>query len=334
MIEALTELALFSAKSLIILAIVLVVLAVFFMLLAKSKQKVTGHLTIKNLNQQFAEDNEMIMQEILPKKEFKKFLKEQKSADKKRHEADMKNIYVLTFHGDLHATAVGALSEEITAVLNAAKPKDEVFVRLESGGGVVHGYGLGAAQLMRIRNRNIPLIIAIDKLAASGGYLMACTASKILAAPFAIIGSIGVIIQLPNFNKVLKDKDIDFEMHTAGKYKRTITMFGENTDEGREKLQEEIDVIHGQFKSLIKQHRPQVDLEKAANGEHWLAQEAMNMQLVDELKTSDEYLLSQSHAANIFEISYEERKPLLQRLTASAKMMRDQLTAGILGYSR
>lgn len=324
MIQALTELALFSAKSLIILGIILVVLAVFFILLAKSKQKISGQLTIKNLNHKYADNNEMIMQEILPKKEFKKFIKAQKAADKKRDDTDMKNIYVLTFHGDLHATAVGALSEEITAVLNAAKPKDEVVVKLESAGGVVHGYGLGAAQLMRIRNRNIPLIITIDKLAASGGYLMACTASKILAAPFAIIGSIGVIIQMPNFHKVLKDKHVDFEMHTAGKFKRTITMFGENTNEGREKLQEEIDVIHDQFKDLIKQHRPQINLEEAANGEHWLAQQAMKLQLVDELKTSDEYLLSQSHAANIYEISYEERKPLLQRLTSSVKMVRDK----------
>lgn len=324
MIQALTELALFSAKSLIILGIILVVLAAFFLLLAKSRQKITGQLTIKNLNHKFSDNNELIMQEILPKKEFKKFVKAQKAADKKRGEADMKNIFVLTFNGDIQASSVGALSEEITAVLNAAKPKDEVVVKLESGGGVVHGYGLGAAQLMRIRNRNIPLIIAIDKVAASGGYLMACTASKILAAPFAIIGSIGVIIQLPNFHRVLKDKHIDFEMQTAGKFKRTITMFGENTDEGRDKLQEEIDVIHNQFKELIKQHRPQINLDEAANGEHWLAQQAMTMQLVDELKTSDEYLLSQSHAANIYEISFEERKPLLQRLTASAKMVRDK----------
>lgn len=326
MIQALIELALFSAKSLIILGIILIILAVFFILLAKSKQKISGRLTIKNLNHQFADNNEMIMQEILPKKDFKKFLKDQKAANKKRdgNAAAMKNIYVLNFHGDIQATAVHALSEEITALLNAAKPKDEVVVRLESGGGVVHGYGLGAAQLMRIRNHHIPLTVTIDKLAASGGYLMACTASKILAAPFAIIGSIGVIIQLPNFNKVLKDKHIDFEMHTAGEYKRTITMFGENTDAGREKLQEEIDAVHEQFKELIKQHRPQINLAETATGEHWLAQKALALQLVDELKTSDEYLLSQSHAANIFEISFEERKPLLQRLTSSAKILRDK----------
>lgn len=326
MYDALLQLALFTAKSFIILAVILAILIAFFVLIAKSKQKLTGRLTIKNLNRHYAENNQMLMQEILPKKAFKKFSKEMKEAEKKREEQaeETKNIYVLTFNGDIKASGVGALSEEITAVLNAAKPKDEVVVRLESPGGVVHGYGLGAAQLMRIRNRNIPLTIAIDKVAASGGYLMACTANKILAAPFAIIGSIGVVIQMPNFNKFLKEHNIAVEMQTAGEYKRTVTMFGENTDAGREKLQEEIDNIHAQFKDLIKQHRPQINLAETATGEYWLAQQALPLQLVDEIKTSDEYLLSHAHNANIFEISFHESKPLLARLTSSAKMLRDK----------
>lgn len=327
MTDILLQLGLFAAKSLIILIVVLLILIAFFALLFKVRSKPNGRLKIKNLNKHFAETNEMIMTETLPKKGFKKYIKEQKIIAKKREEdaGQIKNIYVLNFNGDIKASAVTRLSEEITSVLNAAKPKDEVVVRLESAGGVVHGYGLGAAQLMRIRSHNIPLTITIDKVAASGGYLMACVANKILAAPFAIIGSIGVIIQLPNFNRVLKDKHIDFEMQTAGEYKRTITMFGENTDEGREKLQEEIEKIHQQFKDLIKQHRPQINLAETATGEHWLAQQALPLQLVDEIKTSDEYLLSQSHSANIYEISFEEKKPLLARLTTVAKMFRDKL---------
>ena len=327
MIEILLQLALFTAKSLIILAIILTILVAFFFLLAKSKQKLAGRLTIKNINHKFDENNELIMAETLPKKEFKKFLKEKKAADKKREEdsENIKNIYVLNFDGDIKASAVSALSEEVNAVLNAAKPKDEVVVRLESAGGVVHGYGLGAAQLLRIRQRNIPLTIAIDKVAASGGYMMACTGSKILAAPFAIIGSIGVVIQLPNFNKFLKSHNIDFEMETAGEYKRTLTMFGENTDAGREKLKEEIDSIHDQFKDLIKQQRPQINLAEVATGEYWLAQRAQGLQLVDEIKTSDEYLLANSSTSNIYEVCFEQHKPLLQRLTASAKMMMEKL---------
>src|SRR5205085_5609335 len=170
---------------------------------------------------------------------------------------------------------------------NIATPADEVLLRLESAGGVVHGYGLAAAQLMRIRAQNIPLVIAIDKVAASGGYMMACVANTILSAPFAIIGSIGVVVQLPNFHRLLKDKHIDFELHTAGEFKRTITLFGENTEEGKEKLQEEIEDIHGLFKNLIHEYRKEIDIEKVATGEHWLGQQAIQLKLVDEIKTSD-----------------------------------------------
>ena len=327
MAHALLQLGMFTAQSLIILAIILIIMAAFFLLLAKSRQQHSGRLVIKNVNHVYEENNDAIMAETLPKKAFKKYLKEQKAAHKLRQEkaAEIKNIYVLDFDGDMKASGVASLSKLITTVLNAVKPSDEVVVRLESPGGVVHGYGLGAAQLMRIRERNIPLIVAVDKIAASGGYLMACTASKILAAPFAIIGSIGVIIQLPNFHRVLKDKHVDFEMQTAGEYKRTITMFGENTDAGREKLQEEIEKIHDQFKDLIKQHRPQINLAETATGEHWLAQQALALKLVDEIKTSDEYLLSQSRDANIYELHVEEKKPLLARLTATARLVKDKL---------
>lgn len=322
MSDALLQLALFTAKSFIIVFLIFTVLILFFVILAKAKQKSKGQLHIKNLNHKFADNTEMILSETLPKKDFKKFLKDEKNAEKKKEEtSDTKNIYVLNFHGDIRASAVASLTEEINAVLNVAKPKDEIVIRLESGGGTVHGYGLGAAQLMRIRSHNIPLTVAIDKVAASGGYLMACTANKIIAAPFAIIGSIGVVIQMPNFNRLLKEKQIDFEMQTAGDYKRTLTMFGENTDEGREKLQEEIEKIHDQFKNLITQHRPQINIAEVATGEHWLAQQAISLQLVDEIKTSDEYLLNLSHSTHIYEIFFEERKPLLARLTASTKLL-------------
>lgn len=167
------------------------------------------------------------------KKDFKKYLKKEKKSATQDSQAKSKNVYVLNFHGDIKASAVSSLSEEITAILNVAHPSDEVILRLESAGGMAHAYGLAAAQLMRLRAKKISLTITIDKVAASGGYMMACTANKIVAAPFAIIGSIGVIVQLPNFNRLLKNNDIDFEQHTAGEFKRTLTVFGENTDEGR-----------------------------------------------------------------------------------------------------
>ncbi|MBX3709597.1 MAG: protease SohB [Gammaproteobacteria bacterium] len=326
MSDALIQLGLFTAKSLIIATLILAVLIVFFMLIAKSKEKTKGHLIIKSLNNKYDEAKEILLTATLNKKQFKQFLKNKKLEEKAKQKIEQKpkNIYVLNFHGDIKATAVSSLTEEITAVLNVATPSDEVVVRLESAGGIVHGYGLAAAQLLRIRAKQIPLTIAIDKIAASGGYMMACVANRILAAPFAIIGSIGVIVQLPNFHRVLKDKHIDFEQITAGEFKRTITVFGENTKEGREKLQHEIEDIHDLFKNLISEHRQQVEIQKVATGEHWLGQQAIGLKLIDEIKTSDDYLFERSKDANLYEICYETRKSLLNRLSTSANIMYDK----------
>lgn len=318
--QALIELSLFTGKAVILFLLFFGIFITFFGLLSKAKEKMKGKLTIKDLNQKYFETTEAIQEVTLSKKELK-VLGKQKKADakaEKKSTTPPKRIYVLNFNGDIRASAVSNLSEEVTAVLNVANPNDEVVLRLESPGGMVHGYGLAAAQLMRLRAHNIPLTVTVDKIAASGGYLMACVANRILAAPFAIIGSIGVVVQLPNFHRLLKDKHIDFEQHTAGEFKRTITMFGENTPEAREKLQEEIEDIHQLFKNLITENRKQVDIQKVSTGEHWLALQAIDLQLVDEIKTSDEYLLERSKDAHLYEICYEVKKPFLSRLSASA----------------
>ena len=314
MTDALTTIALFAGKLLILAIFIIAILIAFFALLAKNKDKLKGHLIIKHLNKKYDEAKEALLMETLPKKQFKEFIKEKKQLDKAKKKSDVmtKKIYVLNFHGDMKASAVSSLREEVTAVLSVATPSDEVFLRLDSAGGLVHGYGLAAAQLMRLRTHRIPLTIAIDKIAASGGYMMASVANKIFAAPFAIIGSIGVIVQLPNFHRVLKDKHVDFEQLTAGDYKRTLTMFGENTEVGREKLQHEIEDIHQLFKNLLKENRQQLDIDKVATGEHWLAKQAIELKLVDEIKTSDEYLLERSKDAELFEIMYE-RKTVTQQ---------------------
>jgi serine protease SohB len=330
--QALIQLALFTAKAIIIVLLILLVLIVFFVLLSKTKEKLKGHLNIKNLNKKYEETKELCLAETATKKEFKKFLKDKKAKEKEaqKNSLPVKNIYVLNFNGDIKASAVCSLREEINAILNIVKPSDEVVVRVESAGGVVHGYGLAAAQLLRIRSRGIPLIVTVDKIAASGGYLMACVANKILSAPFAIIGSIGVIVQLPNFHQLLKDKHIGFEQLTAGNYKRTLTVFGKNTEEGRQKLQHEIEDIHELFKNLIIEHRPELDMEKVATGEHWLGQQALKLKLVDEIMTSDDYLFERSKDAELYEISYEIKKPLLTKLSAAAKMLCERLsTLGI-----
>jgi len=325
MYDALLQLTLFSAKSFILLIVILMLFIGIIAIATRGKQKLAkGKITIENLNENYLETKQELLQEILPKKKFKKFLKEQKILEKEKDKMT-KNIFVINFHGDLKASAVANLREEVTAILNIASKEDEVVVRLNSAGGMVNTYGLAAAQLARIRQKNIPLTVIVDKIAASGGYLMACIANKILAAPFAIIGSIGVIVQLPNFHRLLKEKNIDFEQLTAGNYKRTLTMFGHNTEEGREKLKEEIEEIHHLFKDVIKEHRQQLDVDKVATGEHWLAAQALTLNLVDELMTSDDYLLKKSQDHHLYEIAFHAKKSLGERLSASAQALKSDL---------
>jgi len=317
---AFIELGLFTAKAIIIVVSILIILIMFFMLLTKGKIKQKGRLVIKNLNERYDDYKITLLTETLSKKLLKLFFKEKKAQEKteKKSALEKKKIYVLNFVGDIKASATANLREEITSILSVATSNDEVVLRLESPGGVVYGYGFAAAQLMRLRAKNIRLTVFVDKVAASGGYMMAVVANKIFCSPFAIIGSIGVVMQLPNFNRLLKEKHIDFEQHTAGEFKRTLTVFGENTDEGRQKMQHELEDIHNQFKQLIKQHRPELDIQKVATGEHWTGQQALQLQLVDELKTSDEYLFEQHSNAQIFEICYEIKKSLSSKLGGAA----------------
>lgn len=324
MLNVLGQLLLFSAKALIIVILILILLAGILALLSRGKEKISGKISIKNLNKKFEETTENLLEEISSKKQFKQFTKDQKALEKIKKHDEKKNVFVMYFHGDIKASAVDSLREEITAVLGVAKPQDEVVVCVESGGGMVHAYGLAAAQLQRIRHQNIPLTVIVDKVAASGGYLMACIANKILAAPFAIIGSIGVIVQIPNFHRLLKEKNIDFEQVTAGNFKRTLTMFGHNTEEGREKLKEEIEDIHDDFKHVIQQHRQQVDIDKVATGEHWLAVQALELKLVDELTTSDDYIVAKSKEANVYEIEYHAKKSLASKIMSGANMLKRQ----------
>jgi serine protease SohB len=336
MLDALVQLGLFSAKAIIIVVLILVLVAGIIAIASKGKNVLKGKMSIKNLNQKYDETKTTLLETVLPKEQFKQFLKNEKAAEKAlkktRSPEHDKNVYVLNFCGDLKASAVSALREEVTAILGIANPEDEVVVRLESAGGMVHAYGLAAAQLARLREHHIPLTITVDKVAASGGYMMASVANKILAAPFAIIGSIGVIVQLPNFNRLLKDNHIDFEQLTAGDYKRTLTMFGHNTEEGREKLKEEIEEIHHLFKNSILQYRPELNIDRVATGEHWLGTQALELKLVDEIQTSDDYLLNLCKKANLYELCYEVKKPLTSRLmsTANALFKREEYSAVLL----
>lgn len=232
---------------------------------------------------------------------------------------------MLDFKGSMDAHEVSGLREEITAVLASAKARDQVVVRLESPGGVVHGYGLAASQLQRLRDKQIPLTVAVDKVAASGGYMMACVANKIVCAPFAILGSIGVVAQIPNINRFLRNKDIDIELHTAGQYKRTLTMLGENTEEGRQKFRDDLNETHQLFKDFVHQMRPSLDIEKVATGEHWYGVQALEKGLADAVQTSDELLLSMMDNHDVISVRYQQRKKLLDRVTGSAAESADRL---------
>ncbi len=332
--EFISEYAVFLAQ---VITVVVAIAAVFILVASLSEGKEDkDRLEIKKVNDKYKLYSEAIEEQILEKSALKLKRKEEKKQDKARKKEakgeasppDEKRLFVLTFNGDIKASAAAALAEEITAVLTVATPNDEILVRLYSAGGLVHAYGLAASQLQRIRNKNIPLTIAIDKVAASGGYMMACVANKIIAAPFAIVGSIGVIAQIPNFNRLLKKHDVDFEMVTAGKYKRTLTMFGENTEEAREKFQNEIEETHHLFQAFISENRPQVELDKVATGEHWYGSQALKLNLVDEILTSDDYLMNADAEKSIYEIKYTAKKSLAQKFALFANESVDKINTG------
>jgi serine protease SohB len=264
---------------------------------------------------------DILNSELLTEHEFKELRKKRKAEAKARQKSEKQGsatqrprVFTLDFDGDLNASAVDALREEISAVLQVARKDDEVLLRLESEGGLVHAYGLAASQLQRVRDHGYRLTAAVDKVAASGGYLMACVADRILAAPFAVVGSIGVVAQLPNFNRLLKKHQIDFELHTAGEFKRTLTLFGENTDAGRAKFQEEIEDTHALFKAFVAENRKSLDLQQVGTGEHWFGTRALALKLVDELKTSDDYLLERVKQADVYEVTFKRHQSLADRM--------------------
>jgi len=319
-VEFLAEYASFLAKTATLVIAILIVLSAIAGLRGKGRRKAGGQLQVNKLNEFYKDLRDRLESSLLDKAQLKALRKQQAKAQKqqKKTPEDKPRVFVLDFDGDIKASATESLRHEITAVLSLATPRDEVVVRLESGGGMVHSYGLASSQLARIRQAGVPLTICIDKVAASGGYMMACIGDKIISAPFAILGSIGVVAQLPNVNRLLKKHDVDFEVFTAGEYKRTVTVFGENTEKGREKFQEDLDVTHQLFKDFVSRYRPQLHIDDVATGEVWLGVAALNKQLVDELKTSDEYLGERARDSSLYHLHYAERKSLQERVGLAA----------------
>lgn len=327
--EFLAEYAGFLARTVtVVVAIVMVLLVVA--VLRQKGQRSAGHLSVRKLNEFYRELREHLEDSVLHKDQ----LKRQRKAEAKAHKAEQKKpvdkprVFVLDFDGDIKASATEQLRHEVTAVLSMAQPTDEVVVRLESGGGMVHAYGLASSQLARLRDAGLPLTVCVDKVAASGGYMMACVANRVLAAPFAVLGSIGVVAQLPNVHRLLKKHDIDVEVLTAGEFKRTLTVFGENTDKGREKFQEDLELTHQLFKGFVSRYRPQLDIDKVATGEIWLGLSALEHELVDGLQTSDEYLARRANEAELFQLRFINRKSLQERIGLAASVAIDRVLLG------
>ena len=335
----------------------LLIKLVFF---KRKRRKKEPHLKFKHWNNRFENDferleNELHVAPFLPKeaikllmKARKKEVKEEKRKDKEKSVKTMSTIreklknglkseevlkqhsncvYVLTFIGSIMASEVEQLRDQISFLLQIAQPADEIVVRLTSPGGAVPQYGLASSQLERLKQAGLRCVVCVDTVAASGGYMMAAVADKIIAAPFAIIGSIGVVAGIPNFHRVLQKNEVDYHLFTAGKYKRTVTPFTEVTDEGKQKLQDDITAIHEAFKRLIKEGRPDVDIEEIATGEYWLASQAKEKGLVDEIMTSDDYLGSKLDDCEVIEITTETEQNRIEKLIEGGSSLFRQWTS-------
>ena len=319
MMEFFSNYGLFLAKAVTILIFLWVLISLIASVAHKPHDDES--VEIKNLNKKFESIKFLMQKSLLSKKKVKSMAKENKKRAKKdKHAEDRQRVFVINFVGNIKASAVKHLRKEITALLSVATSSDEVVICLENAGGMVHEHGFASSQLERIKQRNIPLTVAVDKVAASGGYMMACVADKIVAAPFSIIGSIGVLAQIPNFNRLLDKHGVEFEQVKAGDLKRTLTMFGKNTEEDRARLTEQMEETHALFKDFVAEHRKQINIDEIATGEHWLGKKALELNLVDELMTSDDYLLLKSESADVYEIVHSSPKTVSEKIMGNAQL--------------
>jgi len=328
--EFFVDYGLFLAKSLTFVIAVAVIIGLIAAVTKREKSQ--EKLEVKHLNRKYEDMRNLLRSHVLPRKAWKKLAKLDKSSRKKAgkdREREGSRVFVLNFHGDIKATAAASLREEVTAILTLAESGDSVLLRLENMGGIVHEHGLAASQVKRLKDAGVHVTVAVDKVAASGGYMMACVADRIIAAPFAVVGSIGVLAQLPNFHEMLKRHGIAFEQETAGEYKRSVTMFGENTDKERAKLREKIEETHELFKQFIADHRPQLDLGKVATGDIWYGSDAVDVGLVDEIKTSDDFLLDATKDSQLYELTYSAKRSFSEKLLSSVSAAVERSIASV-----
>lgn len=297
---------------------------------SRREERAAGHLEVQRVNEHFEASARTLREASLDPHEVKRARKERRRAQKERRTRERKT-YVIDFKGDLMASAVDSLREEVSAILEVAGPSDGVVLRLESPGGAAHSYGLAASQLARLRERKIHLTVCVDRVAASGGYMMACVADDLVAAPFAVVGSIGVAAPIPNAHRLLQRHGVDFETATSGRFKRTVTLFGENTEDGRQKFQEQLDETHELFKSFVKRYRPSLDIELVSTGEHWHALRGHELGLVDRLATSDEVLLEKARDADLLELQFRRRRTFRERIGVGVRGLIEEAIVSAVG---
>mmetsp|Transcript_9058 Transcript_9058/g.12909 ORF Transcript_9058/g.12909 Transcript_9058/m.12909 type:complete len:423 (-) Transcript_9058:25-1293(-) len=185
-----------------------------------------------------------------------------------------------------------------TTSLNSTDQTDselEVIILLESPGGSAAEYGLAAQQILRLRDEpGIQVTVIVDKVAASGGYMMACTSSpgRLYAAPFAVVGSIGVIGQTVNIHNALESWGVKPLVFRGGKHKAPVGLIGEVSEDGMKTIQKMIDKTHNAFKRHVLAARPKLakQIDDVATGDVWLGCDALDVGLIDRVITSDEYI--------------------------------------------
>jgi serine protease SohB len=323
--DSLVQFGIFFGKTLIIFLFIVALMVIIAAIAARAKAR--PQVEIEDLNEKFA-DLSLILRSVIRSKKVFKSEQKKLAHDEKKLDENRKNVFVLDFDGDLQANAVKELRDEVSSVVAVARPDDEVVVCVESPGGTVSGYGLAAAELVRLRKANLKVTVCVDKVAASGGYMMACTGHRIIAAPFAVVGSIGVLAQVPNFNKLLKEHKVEYEEMTSGEFKRTISFLGEITPKGRQKFQEQLEDTHELFKNWVAEYRPQLDMSKVGTGEYWYGPRAQELNLIDDIQTSDEYLMTLTKTAKVFKVKFTPRKKLSEKLSEALG------TAGLKVFDR
>ena len=350
--EYFIEYCLFLAKVVTLAAIFILVIAAMIAIGGRGRREAgRGAISVVQLNDELDDMRDAMKKVVYDKDTFKQEQKQEmkrhKDEEKERKKTrkslqsdsaiaphEKKRVYVIDFNGDIQASEVESLREEITAILSLATPQDEVIVRLESPGGMVHAYGLAASQLSRIKERGIPLTVCVDMVAASGGYMMACLADRLVAAPFAILGSIGVLVQMPNFHRLLRKHEVDYETISAGEFKTTLTTFGEITQRGRDKVKEDVEEMHAIFKDWVKQHRPAVEIDGIATGETWIGLQAAERNMIDDVITSDEYIIRACDTADVFAVRFEIRRTIGDKLGAAIHTTIDKTVLSWLKRAR